>query len=166
MIPRRVLGYGEGDGSGDEIREARGIAEGGFMRPISIVVLMMGALLLGSSSCATVPTKPLGPGELKLLSMVVPEKENIKVNLPFVVDIRFEADGQPEIRSACFSIAGDGPHCFKVTDVNYGSPGTIRAQIHTKNPGSRLLEVYVLYIRDGKIQPTNVVSTYFRPIPQ
>lgn len=166
MIPRIVLGYGEGDGLGDEIREDRGIAQGVFMRPISIVVLMIGALLLGISSCATVSNKPLAPGEIRLLSMVVPEKENIRVNLPFVVNISFEADGQPEIRSACFSFAGDGPHCIKVTDVNFGSPGTIRVQIHTKNPGSRLLEVYVLYIRDGKIQPTNVVSTYFRPIPQ
>jgi len=51
-------------------------------------------------------------------------------------------------------------------DVNYGSPGTIKVQIHTKNAGSRLLECYVLYIRDGKIQPTNVISTYFRLIPQ
>jgi hypothetical protein len=121
---------------------------------------LIGALL-GLSSCAAAPTKPLGPGELKLLSMVVPEKENIRVNLSFVVNIRFEADGQPEIRSACFSFAGDGPHCVKVTDGHYGSPGTIRAQIHTKNPGSRLLQGYVLYIRDGKIQPTNTVSTYF-----
>jgi hypothetical protein len=50
--------------------------------------------------------------------------------------------------------------------VNYGSPGTIKVQIHTKNAGSRRLEGYVLYIRDGKIQLTNVVSTYFRIIPQ
>ena len=122
--------------------------------------------MLAVSSCATVATKPLAPGELRLLSMVVPEKEKIRVNLPFVVNISFEADGQPEIRTACFYFAGDGPHCFKVTDVNYGSPGAMRLQIHTQNPGSRLLEVYVLYIRDGKIQATNVVSTYFRPIPQ
>jgi hypothetical protein len=166
MIPRRILGDGEVGGSGGASGEERGIVRDVLMRSISIPVLMIGAVLLGISSCATVPTKPLGPGELRLLSMVVPGKENIRVNLPFVVNISFEADGQPEIRSACFSIAGDGPHCFKVTDVNYGSPGTIRAQIHTKNPGSRLLEGYVLYIRDGKIQPTNVVSTYFRPIPQ
>jgi hypothetical protein len=136
------------------------------MKSISIAFLMVGAVLLGISSCATVPTKPLAPGELRLLSMLLPEKENIRVNLPFVVNISFEADGKPEIRTACFYFSGDGPYCFKVTDVNYGSPGTIKVQIHTKNAGSRLLECYVLYIRDGKIQPTNVVSTYFRVIPQ
>ena len=65
-----------------------------------------------------------------------------------------------------FYFSGDGPHCFKVMAVNYGSPGTIQAQIRTKNAGSRRLEGYVLYIRDGKIQSTNVISIYFPVIPQ
>ena len=129
-------------------------------KSISIAVLMMGAVLLGISSCATVSNKPLAPGELRLLSMHVPEKEKIKVNIPFVVNINFEADGEPEIRAACFYFSGDGPHCFKVTDVNYGSLGTIKIQIHTKDLSSRRLECYAVYIRDGKIQPTNVISTY------
>ena len=136
------------------------------MRFISISLLVIGVILLAVSSCATVATKPLAPGELRLLSMQVPEKQNIRVNLPFVVNIRFEAEGEPEIRAACFYFASDGPHCFKVTDVNYGSPGAIRVQIRTNNSGSRLLEGYVLYIQDGKVQPTNAVSTYFQIIPQ
>jgi hypothetical protein len=139
---------------------------GRMKKSISIAVLVIEAGLLGISSCATVPNKPLAPGELRLLSVLVPEKEKIKVNLPFVVKIRFEAEGTPEIRAACFTLSGDGPHCSKVTDVDYGSPGTIQAQIRTKNPGSRLLEGYVLYLRDGEIQPTNVVSTYLPLIPQ
>ena len=137
-----------------------------MMKSISMAVLMIGAALLGISSCATVPNKPLAPGELRLLSMLIPEKENIKADLPFAVNISFEADGKPEVRAACFTLSGDGPHCSKVTDVDYGSPGTIRVQIRTKNPGSRLLEGYVLYVRGGKIQPTNVVSTYIRLIPR
>ena len=126
---------------------------------------MSGAVLLGISSCATVPTKPLAPGELRLLSMHVPEEEKIKVNIPFVVHINFEADGEPEIRAACFYFSGDGPYCFKVTDVNYGSPRTIKIQIHTKDLGSSHLKCYVGYIRDGKIQPTNVISTHFSIAP-
>jgi hypothetical protein len=131
-----------------------------------MTLLMIGTLLLEMSSCATVPPKPLAPGELRLLSILIPEKEKIKVNLPFAVNISFETEGNPEIRSACFSFAGDGPHCFKVSEVDYGSPGTIKTRIHAKNSGSRLLECYVLYIRGGKIQPTNVVSTYYRANPQ
>jgi hypothetical protein len=126
----------------------------------------MAACLLGISSCATVPNKPLAPGELRLLGVLVPEKEKIKVSLPFAVNISFEADGKPEVRAACFTLSGDGPHCSKVMYVDYGSPGTISAQIRTKNPGARLLEGYVLYLRDGKVQATNVVSTYLPLIPQ
>ena len=130
------------------------------MKSISIRLLIAGAVLLEICSCAAVPTKPPIPGELRLISLQVPEKDKIRVTLPFDVNISFEAEGRPEIRSACFYFASDGPHCFRVTDVNNGSPGTIKIQIHTKTPGSRLLECYVLYIRDGKIQPTNVVRTY------
>jgi hypothetical protein len=135
-------------------------------KSISSAVLMIGAALLGISSCATAPNKPLAPGELRLLSVLIPEKENIKVDFPFAVNLSFEADGKPEIRAACFTLSGDGPYCSKVVNVDYGSPGTIRVQIRTKNPGSRLLQGYVLYIRDGKIQSTNVVSAYIRLIPQ
>lgn len=129
-------------------------------------VLVMAACLLGISSCATAPGKPLVPGELRLLSVAVPEKDTIKLHLPFTVNLSFEADGKPEVRAACFTLSGDGPHCSKVTCVDYGSPGTISAQIRTKNPGARLLEGYVLYLRDGKVEPTNVVSTYLPLIPQ
>ena len=139
----------------------------GVMRKsIAIALLTMALGFSGISSCATVPNKPLVPGELRLLSVLVPEKEKIKLNVPFTVNLSFEADGKPEVRAACFTLSGDGPHCSKVTYVDYGSTGTIQVQIRTKNPGSRLLEGYVLYLRDGKVQPTNVVSTYLPLIPQ
>jgi hypothetical protein len=133
---------------------------GVIRKSISIAVLAMAVGLSVIPSCATVPNKPLTSGELRLLSVLIPEKDKIKVNVPF------EADGKPEIRAACFTLSGDGPHCSGVTDVDYGSPGTIRVQIRTKNPGSRLLEGYVLYLREGKVQPTNVLSTYLPPISQ
>ncbi len=122
-------------------------------------------VLLLVSSCATVPTEPLASGELRLLSMHVPMKGDIKVNFPFVVNINFEADGKPEIRTACFSFSGDGPYCLKVTDVSYGFPGTIKVQVRAKNSGSHALESYVFYVRDGKTQPTNVVGSQIRVIP-
>ena len=124
----------------------------------SVIVLLL------VSSCATVPTEPLASRELRLLS-IHPEKGDIRVNFPFVVNINFETDGKPEIRTACFYFSGDGPYCYKVTDVNYGSPGAIKVQVHAKNSGSYSLESYVYYLRDGKVQPTNVVNCNIRVIP-
>jgi hypothetical protein len=134
------------------------------MRSIWICVLVGGVFMLLNSSCATVPTEPLTSGELRLLSIHA-EKGDIRVNFPFAVNINFEADGKPEIRSACFSFSGDGPYCYKATDVDYGSPGTIRVQVRAKNSGSHALESYVFYVRDGKTQPTNVVNSHIRIIP-
>jgi len=136
------------------------------MRFTLIAIFVGGVVILSISSCATVPTEPLATGELRLLSIYVPGKEEIKVNFPFVVNINFETDGKPEFRTACFSFSGDGPYCYKVTDVNYGSPGAIKVQVQAKNSGSYTLESYIYYyIKDGKVQPTNVVNCQIRVIP-
>jgi len=135
------------------------------MRSIWICVLVGGVFILLNSSCATVPTEPLASGELRLLGLYVPQREDIKVNFPFVVNINFEADGRPEIRTACFSFSGDGPYCVKVTNVSYGPPGTIKVLVRPKNSGSHSLESYVYYIKDRKVQPTNVVNCNIRVIP-
>ena len=136
------------------------------MRSILIAILVGGVVILSLSSCATIPTEPLTSGELRLLSIDVrPLKEDIKENFPFVVNINFEADGKPEIRTACFSFSGDGPYCYKVTDVDYGSPGTIKVQVRAKKSGSYILESYVYYIKDRKVQPSNVVNCNIRVVP-
>jgi hypothetical protein len=134
------------------------------MRSTWVTVLVGGVVILLASSCATVPTEPLASGELRLLSMHA-ERGDIRVNFPFVVNINFEADSKPEIRTACFYFSGDGPYCLKVTDVNYGSPGTVKLQVRAKNSGSHALESYVLYIKDGKTQPTNIIGCQIRVIP-
>ena len=132
------------------------------MKLILIAILMGIGVLLVISSCATAP-KPLASGELRLLDMHISESDKIKANIPFLVDINFEADGQPQIRSACFYFSGDGPRCLKVTDVIYGSSrtGTMKVETKTNNAGSIHLECYVTYIRDGKIEATNVIGTHF-----
>jgi hypothetical protein len=134
------------------------------MRSIWIAVLIGGVVVLSISSCATVPTEPLASGELRLLSMLA-EKGDIRVNFPFRVNINFEADGKPEIRTTCFSFSGDGPYCYKVMDVNYGSPGTIQVRIRAKKSGSHALESYVYYIKVGKVQPSNVINSNIRVMP-
>ena len=129
-----------------------------MMRPVLVTVLSGGVALL-VFSCATVPSGPLAPGEVRLIGIDVPHEGSIKRNLPFLVNINFEADGKPEIRRACFYWSGDGPYCFNVTDVEYGSPVTIRVEPRAKPFGSQVLEVYVQYVRDGKTQPSKVIST-------
>jgi hypothetical protein len=135
------------------------------MRSYWIAVLVGGVVFFSISSCATVPTEPLVTGKLRLLSIQVPMKEDIKVNFPFAVNISFQAGGEPEIRTACFSFSGDGPYCYKAMDVTYGSPGTIKVQIRAKNSGFHSLESYVYYIKDGKVYLTNVVNFQIRILP-
>ncbi len=131
------------------------------MRRVTALLLtfLMGGVILLSSSCATAPSGPIAPGEVKLLRIDVPQAIGIQKNLPFAVDIVFEADGKPQIKTACFYWSGDGPYCFKVTAVNYGSPGTISVEPRAQISGMYVLETYVLYIRDGKTQPSKKISS-------
>jgi hypothetical protein len=129
------------------------------MKSILMVALIAVGVLLMVPSCATVSTKPLGPGEVKLLGINIPEVGDLAANLQYPANISFEADGRPEITRACFSWSGDGPYCFKVKDVNYGS-GTIKVDFRSNlRPGVYTLESYVLYIRDGRTMKTNSAST-------
>lgn len=134
------------------------------MRLRSIFILFCGIILVGASSCATVRNESLSDKEVRLLSVSIPGKENIKAHSPFMVEIKFEADGNPLIKTACFYFSGNGPRCFNVTDVNYGK-GNIKVQVYTENAGSRLLECYVVYLRDGNAYKTNQVKSYFRFTP-
>lgn len=113
------------------------------------------------ASCATVPTGPLAPGELRLLKIEAPE--TIKAGVPYEVLITFEADGQPEITRACFFWSGaiprEGPYCFRVHDVKPGSPGTFRVSLRTRNPRIYHLEGYGEYVRGGNTQKSNEVGT-------
>jgi len=127
------------------------------MRSI-IVFLISGAFLL-SFSCATVPTEPLAKGELRLLGIEVAGAESIYINLPFMVKIIFQAEGETKVQKACFYWSGDGPYCYRITDVRYGPQGTINVWLLTKNPGTYQLECFVQYARNGGTRPTNIVST-------
>ena len=129
------------------------------MKSMLIVFLMGVAFLLMVTFCATVPRGPLAPGEIRLLEINIRETGNLRGNVQYTANINFEADGRPEITRACFSWSGDGPYCFKVRGVNYGS-GTIEIDFRSPaQPASYVLKSYVLYIRDGKTISTNEVST-------
>jgi hypothetical protein len=127
------------------------------MRSIFMTVWMGGVILL-ALSCATVPTGPLAPGEVRLLRLETPREGDMRRGISFNVNIQFEADGTPEISKVCFYWSGDGPTCTKKINVKYGSPGTINVELNTNSYGSFFLESYVLYIRDRKTQSTNIVN--------
>lgn len=131
-----------------------------MMKSILISFLMGVAVLLGISSCATVPTEPLGPGELRLLRMEVPENGNLILGLLYSVNISFEADGNPEIIRACCTYSGDGPYCYRVKDIKYGSPGNFSVQFSNSYADSQRLECYAEYVRDGKRRRTNAVLSH------
>ncbi len=125
-----------------------------------LISVLIGGVVLLNSSCATVPTGPLASGEMRLLSIEVQGGEGLMIGMSYRVNIIFEAEGRPEIKRACFKWSGDGPYCYGVKDVNYGSPGYFTLWIRPINySGSYALECYAQYARDGGTRMTNVVGT-------
>jgi len=121
------------------------------MKRVLALVLMSVAILLASSSCA------LKKGELRLLDMEVHDAANLRTNVQFWVRVNFEADGQPEIRRACFYWLGDGPYCVNIKDVEYGSFAYFDVPVDARY-GSSVLQCYVEYLRDERIEQSNAVA--------
>ena len=131
------------------------------MRTILIIILLGGIVILGVSSCATVPREPLASGEVRLLSIGVPGA-GIEEYTSFAVNIFFEAAGNPQIKRICFSESGEAPYCFdvsSVSDFTLGSKRAFRVYLPGLSVGSHRVECYAEYIRDGETRRTNVVFT-------
>ena len=126
------------------------------MRHILLMAVLTGGVISSLvSSCATVPTEPLTPGELRLLRLDVPGSQNIMNHTEYQVKIDFDADGKPEIKRICFYYSGDGPYCILKWNI---SAGTIILWLRADRKGQYRLECYAEYIRDGKMQRTNSVA--------
>jgi hypothetical protein len=136
----------------------RGIIGRRFVIMKSLIAVLMGVvIMLLVFSCATVPTGPLAPRELRLLSMQVPSR--ITVGFPYELIMIFRADGKPEISKACCSWSGGGPYCFKARNLKYGSPGNFIIELPPADPGTYTMECYAEYLRDGETQRTNAISS-------
>jgi len=136
-------------------------------------VLMNIAVLLAISSCFTITEGPEGSsislgrkgpssgGELRLLSMEVPQSGNLSANVEYWASINFETGPKTEIRRACFSFSDDGQSCVDVQakDVIYGSHLYFRVPIHVP-VGTKRIDCYAEYIQDGKTHRTNTVTYY------
>ncbi|HYA93892.1 MAG TPA: hypothetical protein VEK32_20560 [Thermodesulfobacteriota bacterium] len=128
----------------------------------SLIGVLMGVvIMLLVSSCATVPAEPLGEGELRLLGMQVPEMGNLALGVSYNIYFTFDADGKPEISRACcyWSPEPDRQYCYKVRNVRYDSPGDFSIDLSLPYPDQQTMKCYVDYVRDGKRQRTNAVSS-------
>jgi len=99
-------------------------------------------------------------GELRLLNMEIYDPERLRTNVQFWVRVNFEADGQPEIRRACFYWTADGPHCVPVPvkDILYGSVAYFEVPLSARF-GTNSLQCYVEYLRDEKIERSNAIAS-------
>jgi hypothetical protein len=141
------------------------------MKSVSAHVLIMVAVFLVISSLATLTEgeegsslfrsrkEPSSTYELKLLSVDVPLSGNLSPDIAYWTTIHFEADLKPDIRRACFSFSGGGQTCVDVQakEVIYGSHPYFRVPIHVP-AGSKRIDCYAEYIRDGKTRRTNTVT--------
>lgn len=111
-------------------------------------------------ACATVPTGPLAPGELRLLSLQAPER--IQAKVPYDVVVVFDSEKTPQVSRACFywsgSIPREGPYCFPARDVEGNLKGTFKVRLRTNNPGVYVLDGYAEFLRDGKTTRSNEVG--------
>ena len=125
------------------------------------VVLTSIAVLLIISSCATVPKQPLGAGEMRLLSMDVPERGDVQANIEHWIILNFAAAGNPKISRACFQFLDDSLECVDVGQgyVTYGPRANFRVPFLIPK-GQGILACYAEYIRNGETQRTNTVSSF------
>jgi hypothetical protein len=142
------------------------------MKLILKAVLLSIAVLLLISSYATITEGPEGASfsfggkqpsgvEFRLLSMDIPQSGNLSASVEYWTTINFEADPKPEIRRACFNFSGDSQSCVDVQakDVTYGLHPRFRVPIHVP-VGTKRIDCYVEYIREGKTHRTNTVTYY------
>jgi len=114
-----ALVIGEDEGKKIEENNRRRFA---MMRHILLMAVLTGGVIFSLvSSCATVPTEPLTPGELRLLRLDVPGSQNIMNHTEYQVKIDFDADGKPEIKRICFYYSGNGPYCILKWNVSTGT---------------------------------------------
>lgn len=103
--------------------------------------------------------EPPTGNELKLISMDIPQTRATSENVKYWATIRYDAGFKPGIRRACFNFSGDRESCVDVEAKDVTSK-YFRVPIHIP-VGSKRVDCYAEYTRDGKISRTNVITYYF-----
>jgi hypothetical protein len=130
---------------------------------VSLVISSWAAITEGQEGYFnwTSGKEPSSVGELKLLSVDIPHSWNLSTNIEYWATINFEADRNPKIQRACFNFSDGSQSCVDVQakDVTYASHPYFRVPIHVP-VGTKRIDCYAEYIRDGKTQRTNTVTYY------
>jgi hypothetical protein len=133
---------------------------------LTVVLIGLGVLLI-IFSYATISTgwdlllrreTPAIGDHLKLLSMNIPLTGNPSADVKYWATIKFDAGFRPEVRRACFNFSGDRQSCVNVEAKDVTS-GHFRVLIHIPE-GSKRIDCYAEYVRDGKTSRTNTVTYY------
>jgi len=141
------------------------------MKLLLKAVLMNIAVLLVISSWATITEgqrgyfnwdsekEPSSRDEVKLIRMDIPLSADVSANVEYWATINFKPNPKAEIRRACFNFSGGGQYCIDVQakNVTYGSHPHFRVPIRVP-VGTKRIDCYAEYIRDGETQRTNTVT--------
>jgi len=90
--------------------------------------------------------------------MDIPQTWNPSADVKYWATLKFETGFIPEIRRACFSFSGGGQSCVDVEAKDVDT-GHFRVPIHIP-VGSKRIDCYAEYIRDGKLSRTNTITYY------
>ncbi len=137
------------------------------MKLLLKAVLMNIAVFLVISSFATVwsgwdlpiggRTVPIGE-HVRLVSMDIPQTWTPSADVKYWATIKYDAGFKPEIRRACFNFSGGRQSCVDVEAKDVTS-GHFRVPIQVP-VGSKRIDCFAEYVRDGKISQTNTITYY------
>ncbi len=102
--------------------------------------------------------EPSRGDQLKLISIDIPQTGTISADVKYWARIKIDAGFKPEIRRACFNFSGVRQSCIDV-DVKDITSREFRVPIHIPS-GSKRIDCYAEYVRDGKISRTNIITYY------
>ncbi len=137
-------------------------------RVVLKIILMSTAILLIISPRITEALEPYfnwefrkeppTGNELKLISLDIPQTRTTSADVKYWATIRFDAGFKPQIRRTCFNFSGSRESCVDVEAKDVTSK-YFRVPIHIP-VGSKRVDCYAEYTRDGKISRTNVITYY------
>ncbi len=99
----------------------------------------------------------VGP-HVKLISMEIPNTLTPAKDVKCWATIKYDSGMYPEFRRACFKFSDGEESCVDVEEKEVTSRN-FRVPIHVP-AGTKKIDCYAEYIRDGKVSRTNTITYY------